>query len=305
MAKRVFLGIALSLGLLVLWGAVTIGPLVYRTRIGLKRYETVPPALPAGLNDTAILIFSKTNGYRDAEQITAANAALVELAGRHSWSSFVTENAAIFNPAQLQKFKAVVWNSVSGDVLTAEQRQAFKSWIERGGGFVGLHGSGGDPKYAWKWYVDDLIGAQFIGHTLGPHFQRATMVIEDPDHPVMRGLGSTWVRTEEWYSFAASPRSKGYHILARVDENTYQPRMRLIPFLEGKDIRMGADHPVVWWHCVGQGRAIYSALGHQAAAYSEPKHLQLIAGAISWAAGLEGPPCTSGAPTPGDSNEIR
>ncbi len=53
---------------------------------------------------------------------------------------------------------------------------------------------------------------------------------------------------------------------------------------------MGADHAVAWSHCVGNGRAFYSTLGHAPSTYAEPKHLQMIVGrAISWAAGCEGP----------------
>ena len=292
--KRALLILLCVIGIAVIGIAVMVGPELYRITIGLKRYESVPPVLPGGLNDKAILIFSKTNGFRDDDQIKTANAALADLAARRGWTSYVTENAAVFNPEQLKRFRAVVWSSVSGDVLTEDQRRAFKNWIEHGGGFVGLHGAGGDLKYAWKWYVEDLIGAQFIGHTMQPHYQQATIIIEDSNHPATRGLGSAWVRTDEWYTFAASPRRKGYHILARVDERTYNPSMKLLPFGKGTDIHMGADHPLIWYHCVGNGRAFYSALGHSASTYSEPKHLQMIAGAISWAAGFEGPECANG-----------
>ena len=216
------------------------------------------------------------------------------MARRQGWSSYTTENAAVFNPAQLARFKAVVWNSVSGDVLTARQRADFKAWLEHGGGFVGLHGAGGDPSYAWKWYVDELIGAQFTGHTLNPHIQQARLVIEYPQHPATSGLGPIWTRSDEWYSFATSPRSKNYHILVSIDESSYKPVSGLIPFMKPKSIAMGKDHPLVWSHCVGEGRALCSALGHTALSYSEPKHLQLIQGAIAWAAGLDGPDCGTG-----------
>ena len=295
MIKRLLWGALLIAGVLVLALAVKFGPMIYRAEIGFKRYETVPPALPESLGDKAILIFSKTNGFRSDDQIEAANAALSGLARQHGWSSYVTENAAVFNPEQLRRFKAVVWNSVSGDVLTEEQRHTFKQWLEQGGGFVGLHGAGGDPSYAWKWYVEDLIGTQFIGHTLSPQIQQATLIIEDANHPATRGLGSTWVRSDEWYSFAASPRTKGFHILISIDESSYRPMMALPLFGEIKDIRMGKDHPLVWWHCVGKGRALYSALGHAASSYEEPKYLQTLAGAISWAAGWESAACGSAA----------
>ena len=295
MLKRVAWTVLALLLAAVLAIAVWIGPMLYRVFVGLNEYETVPPTLPANLGDRAILIFSKTNGFRDGAQIDAANAALVAIAKRQGWTPFVTESGATFTPAILRRFKAVVWNSVSGDVLTTDQRAAFKNWLEQGGGYVGLHGAGGDPSYKWRWYVDDLIGAQFIGHTLGPHIQQATLRIEDQNHPATRGLGQTWVRSDEWYSFAPDPRAKGYHILVTVDERSYRPVEQLLPFLKANDIRMGADHPLVWTHCVGRGRALYSALGHTASSYAEPKNVALMAGAIAWAAGFAGPGCENGA----------
>ena len=295
-AKRIAWTILALVGLGSLWAAITIGPMTYAALVGYKIYETVPPKLPGDLGAKSVLFFSKTNGFRDEEQIQAANAALAAIAKRQGWSSYTTENAAIFNPAQLSHFQAVVWNSVSGDVLTAQQRADFKAWLEHGGGFVGLHGAGGDPSYAWNWYVDGLIGTQFIGHTLNPHIQRATLVIEDSQHPATQGLGSSWVRMDEWYSFATSPRSKGFQILVSIDESSYRPVEGLLPFLKPKDISMGKDHPLVWSHCVGKGRALYSALGHTASSYAEPKHLQLIQGAIAWAAGYAGTGCADNAP---------
>lgn len=296
-ARKILRWVLVLLLLAVLALALWIGPMLYRAMVGFKVYETTPPSLPAALAAPAVLIFSKTNGFRNDEQIEAANKALEAIAKRQGWSSYTTENAAVFNPAQLARFKAVVWNSTSGDVLTVQQRADFKAWLEAGGGFVGLHGAGGDPSYAWQWYVDELIGTQFTGHTLGPHIQPGRLVIEDQEHPATQGLGATWERSDEWYSFTASPRAKGYHILITIDEASYKPVSRLLPFTTPKDISMGKDHPLVWWHCIGKGRALYSALGHTAESYAEPKHQQMIQGAIAWAAGLEGPDCGTAAAT--------
>lgn len=285
------LGLFLALMLIFVVG---IGPANFgRLVLGIGRsYDRQPPILPAALTGTTVLIFSKTNGYRDDPQIRAANVALASIARGRGWTTYTTENAAIFNAAQLKRFRVVVWSSVSGDVLTPEQRAAFKHWIEAGGGFVALHGAGGDPAYDWKWYVDDLIGAQFIGHTMGPQFQKATLIVEDRTHPATRHLPAQWSRTDEWYSFTSSPRGKGYHILATLDEQSYDPAVKFLPLVKPLDIRMGKDHPMIWTHCPGRGRAFYSALGHQPAAYSEPAHLRMIEGAIAWAAGLEGPACS-------------
>jgi type 1 glutamine amidotransferase len=290
--KMSLVGGAGVLGLALITVAITFGPIVYRSAIGLHRYETVAPILPAQFDGPAILVFSKTNGFRHEEAIPAANRAFSGIAKSRGWSVFLTEDAGIFNAEQLGRFKAVVWNNTSGDVLTSAQRTAFKAYLEAGGGFVGIHAAGGDPKYAWRWYVDDLIGAQFIGHTLSPQYQEATIRIEDNTSPATKGLGSSWVRTDEWYSFESSPRAKRYHILANLDESSYSPFMTF-PLLKPRDIHMG-DHPIIWSHCVVNGRAFYSALGHLASAYEEPKYLQLLEGATAWAAGLEGSRCAEG-----------
>lgn len=263
--------------------------MIQRTMLGgLKVYETEAPAIPGDIKHPAILVFSKTNGFRHVGAIPAANAMLAAAARENDWGYFQTENGATFNPELLKKFDAVVFNNVSGDVFTPVQRAALKAFLENGGGFVGIHGSGGDPAYDWKWYVEGLIGAQFIGHPMNPQFQQATVQIEDNSHPATMGLPATLSRIDEWYSFEKSARQPGYHVLATIDEATYANRKMFT-----KDLTMGSDHPLVWWHCVGKGRVFYSAMGHQPEAYSEPDYRKLLIGAIGWAMRQDGTDCSA------------
>lgn len=239
--------------------------------------DTAAPALPR-LRSGAVLILSKTNGFRDPEQIDAAKTVIADLVRKQGRDVFETENAAVMNARDLAKFGTVVFNSTSGNIFDAGQRAAFKAWVERGGGVVLLHGAGGDPSYDWKWWPDMLIGAQFIGHTGRPkQFQQATIDVVDRQHLAMRRLPAKWVRTEEWYSFDRVPTGNGTRILATVDETTYAP------FPER--VRMGKPHPVIWSRCIGKGRAIFSSLGHKAETYAEPLHQTLIGDAIRWASG--------------------
>ena len=94
----------------------------------------------------------------------------------------------------------------------------------------------------WQWYRDNLIGATFTAHIMGPQFQTAAVVLENHQHPVLRGLPDIWQHEEEWYSWERSPRTEGFTILATLDENSYLP----VADFMGKqwDLRMG-DHPVV------------------------------------------------------------
>ena len=265
--------------------AVSVGLVLRRVYYGKHVYETVPPALPAQLATPAILVFSKTNGFRHEEAIPAANAAIDAMARGRGWGTFFTENGAVFNPPDLGRFAVTVWNNTSGDVLTPEQKEAFRTYIENGGGFVGIHGAGGDPRYEWRWYVDTLLGAQFKAHPLRPQFQNATIRVEDPADPATAHLPAEWSRIDEWYSFTNNPRAGGAHILATLDERTYSPKLFFM------DIAMGSDHPIAWKRCVGKGRVFYSALGHPASAYQEPLHLKVLEGAIAWAAGVAGQGC--------------
>ena len=281
MIRQVVRWVLIASGIGVLAGALAVGVIAWRLYYGAGVYETVPPDLPARLQAPALLVFSKTNGSRHADGIAGANGALEAIAQARGWSIFFTENGAAFNDQYLDRFAATVWNNTSGDVLTPDQKDAFRRYIERGGGFVGIHAAGGDWRYEWRWYVNTLIGAQFTGHPLLPRFQGATVRTEDSDHPATRHLPKEWLRVDEWYSFDRSPRLNGARILASLDEHTYRPRM------VGMDIGMGSDHPIVWSRCVGQGRAFFSALGHSASAYEEPLYRQMLEGAVAWAAGLE------------------
>src|SRR5262245_7204560 len=282
----VALAVIVGIGVALAWTQLKNA---WRATHPVAAYDTEPVALPAALGSPAVLLFTKTNGFRHEEGIPAGVALIESIAKRRGWSVFHTESGAVFTPEHLPRFAATVWHQVGGDVLHDPHKSALESWIEGGGGWVGIHGAGGDSFYAWPWYKDVLLGALFIGHPMGPQFQDATLVVEDRTHPATAGLPERFVHNEEWYSFDRNPRANGYHILATVDESTYSPRLHLLGM--DRDLHMGSDHPVIWWHCVGKGRAFYSALGHQAKSYQEPEIQKLLEGGIAWALGVEGEGC--------------
>ncbi len=284
--KRVLFGLLAVLLLGAALAAWRIWPSIRAARGGQPPVvDTTPPELPAELGrrgTLAILLFSKTSGFRHEEAIPACEKSVREIAARRGWQVFATENAAVFEDGMLARFRVVVGNNITGDNWSAEQKAAFVRWAEAGGGFVGLHGAAGTSFRYWDWYTDVLLGgARFLGHPMFPQFQQATLRFEDRTHPATKHFGETWTHTDEWYTFETSARAVGSRVLATLDESSYAPEAF------GEDLRMG-DHPIVWSACPGRGRSFYSALGHTAETYARPEHAQMLEGAIAFAAGLEG-----------------
>lgn len=241
------------------------------------RYDNDRPSFSIPAGKPRLLIFEKMTGYRDGPAVEAARAALQSMASRKGWAVAITDKGGAMTPSILRQFDLVVWNNVSGDVLTKSQRKAFETYMYRGGGFVGIHSASGDFATYWDWYTDMLIGARFAGHPLNPQFQAATLKVDNPTHPVAQGLPAQWGMIDEWYSFKSNPRASGSDIIATLDETTYKPEG-----LKGQNLRMG-DHPIAWTRCIGRGRAFYSAIGHRPEIYSDPIYVTMLENAVQWA----------------------
>ncbi len=227
------------------------------------------PSPRAGFN---ALVFSKTLMFRHAS-ITNGIAAIRKLGAENHFQVDATEDASWFTQTNLARYKVVIFLSTSGDILNDEQQTAFREFIERGGGLVGVHAAvAGDvaTEGGWPWYGDALC-ARFTNHSA---IVRATVEIEDARNPSTVGLPKRWERRDEWYNFIESPRGK-VRVLASLDESTY------------KGGTMHGDHPVAWCKKIGRGRVWYTALGHTEASFTEPLFLQHLLGGIQVAAGAK------------------
>ena len=216
-----------------------------------------------------VLVFSKTTGFRH-DSIPAAVATIHRLGRAHRFGVERTEDERRFTDRSLERYDAVVFLSTTGEPLARQShRRAFRRYIRRGGGFVGVHAAS-DSFGHWPWYVG-LVGARFRRHA--PGTSAADVVVEDRRAPATRGLPRVWRRVDEWYAFRSNPRDR-VHVLARLDERTYAPG----------DAAMGADHPIAWCHRYDGGRSVYTAMGHTSASYREPLFVDHLLGAIKMAA---------------------
>jgi len=234
-------------------------------------YDYVAPVLPVFSSEKTILVISKTNSFRHHEAIPSANKTLNNIAEKYSWNIFFTENAAIHNQEQLNKFDLIIWNNVTGDILTDQQKIDFKEYMLSGGTWFGIHGSGGTIKHPWEWYIHEFLNADFKGHPMIKHIQIADVVF-NKDSPISDKLPDVWQHSDEWYSFYDAPDKESTQIVAWLDEASYS-----VPSY----LKMGA-HPIVWKDKIGEGHMVYSAIGHTKESYTSPEYIQLIENVIVW-----------------------
>lgn len=210
----------------------------------------------------AVLIFSKTNGFRH-ESISAGIEAIKKLGASNGFDVVATEDSLDINKSNLKKFAAVIFLSPTGKVFGPEQEEAFQNYIEQGGGYVGIHAAT-DCEYNWPWY-GKLAGAYFKGH---PSQQEAKLIIVNKNHPSTADLPDTWVRKDEWYNF--KDISPDITVLIKIDESSY------------KGGENGGDHPMAWYHAYDGGRAFYTELGHTNESFSDPLYLKHLLGGIEY-----------------------
>ncbi|GAA4336684.1 hypothetical protein GCM10023149_45740 [Mucilaginibacter gynuensis] len=155
---------------------------------------------------------------------------------------------------------------------------AFIKYINKGrGGWIGFHHASllgeFDGQQMWQWFYQFMGGIRFKNYIAT--FASATVKVEQPAHPVMKGVPHAFVvDKDEWYTYDKSPRAN-VQVLASADESTYQP---------ATDIKMG-DHPVVWTNPKYKARNIYIFMGHSPELFSNTAYTKLFTNAIFWAAG--------------------
>jgi len=215
-----------------------------------------------------VLVFAKTAGFHH-ESIPAGIKAIIKLGAENDFTVDTTTDAGKFTAANLKQYACVIFLSTTGDVLNSEQQTAFENYIKAGGGFAGIHAAT-DTEYDWPWY-GNLVGAYFVSH---PSQQTATINVINPGTIATRHLPAEWKRKDEWYNFKWMTKEPVI-ILLSIDENSYDPG-------NGK---MGANHPMAWYHNYDGGRSFYTELGHTDESYADKLYLQHILGGIEYAMG--------------------
>ena len=81
-------------------------------------------------SDPAILVFSKTAGFRH-ESIDSGIEALKKIGAEHGYRVEATEDASVFNDESLAGFNAVVFLNTTGDILNKTASRMISSDLFR------------------------------------------------------------------------------------------------------------------------------------------------------------------------------
>ena len=146
----------------------------------------------------------------------------------------------------------------TGMELAKEQEEGLCDFIEKGGGFVGIHSASDSFKNADRYW--EMVGGRFAGHGGGKY----TVYIYDHDHPITKGLKDFEIEDETY--------CHNYHRNAQMRSLT---RMN----------RGNERQSMSWVSFYGRGRVFYTGNGHGRQAWSNPHFQQLVVRAMYWAAG--------------------
>jgi type 1 glutamine amidotransferase len=210
--------------------------------------------------------------------VDAAKLWLAQEAVRDHFTIDYIENTDPINDAYLAHYQLFIQLNYPPYNWTPAAVAAFQRYIEEGrGGWIGFHHATllghFDGFGLWPWFSDFMGGIQFKDYVAT--FASATVHVEDPHHPAMQGLGSSFpIENEEWYTWDKDPRPN-VHVLATVDENSYTPETT---------IKMGGDHPVIWTNEHMKARNIYIFMGHHPELFQNKSFTTLFHNSILWAA---------------------
>jgi type 1 glutamine amidotransferase len=269
-----------SVGSVIVLLAILMSVFIYKIKYGFPvSYETAAPTIDFPSNQMAVLLFSKSTGFRHGESIETGKLVFGDLAKKNNWFLYSTEEGGVFNPEQLSKFDAVVFNNSTGRLLNDDQQKVFQEYVENGGSLIGIHGAG-DDSHHWVWYEQNLVGSLFSHHSLNPQFQETEITLDAVQDSLMsQGLPVRWTHADEWYVFFENPRDKGFNIIYTIDGEKINPDGTML-FTKDKNFGMGKDHPVAWYRITGKGRTFYTSMGHDASAWQQDAFVRMLENAV-------------------------
>ena len=205
--------------------------------------------------------------------VKEANRWFPKMAAEHHFIYDATNRWDNLNADFLAGYQVVIFLDTRPE--TPAQREAFRQYMENGGGWIGFHFAAfaltpSQFPQNWDWYHQDLLGAgSYAGNTWRP--TSAILKVEDMAHPITAGLPSTFKASpNEWYKWTLDLQTNNnIKILLSIDPTSFPLGTGPKPH----EIWHKGYYPVVWTH--QRYRMVYINMGHNDIDYANKTNKEL------------------------------
>lgn len=168
---------------------------VKKMQVAMPARARVQPVQPR-----KVLVFSRSWGYKHSAIPYGAKAFEIMARKTGAFEVVVTNDDAMFEPANLKQFDAVVFNNTNNEIFLPENfeklsaqekadatvrdemlKKSFVEFLSSGKGLVVIH-AGVASFRNWPEF-GEIIGARFDNHPWGAG-STVTLRVEEPSHPV-------------------------------------------------------------------------------------------------------------------------
>ncbi len=226
---------------------------------------------------TRVLVYTRnhvTNGHGYVhDNIASSVEAIRKIGSENGFSVDVADDPSVFNVANLRRYRTLIFSNSNNEAFENDaQRDAFRRFIHRGGGFVGIHSASGSERH-WPYFWS-VLGGSFAAH---PHYQSFTVRVVDKSLPEMKTLPASFLWTDECYFI--DHLNPDIHPVLTTSKSE-------IDGTEAMHLDLAAypqNLPLAWFHRFDHGREFYVALGHAKEDYVNPIFLKVLTAGILWA----------------------
>lgn len=220
-----------------------------------------------------IAFFTARNDQAHISFVHEANRWFPKMGEKYNFKYDSTKDWNNLNAAFLSKYQVVLFLDTRPD--SPAQREAFRKYMEGGGGWMGFHFAGfaltpSDFPQNWDWYHNEFLGSgSYVSNTWRP--VSAILRVEDETNPATKHLPKTFKSSpSEWYRWSNDLRTNpNIKILLAIDSTSF-------PLGTGPklyEIWHSGYYPVAWTN--KNYKMIYMNMGHNDIDYENKTNKEL------------------------------
>jgi len=220
-----------------------------------------------------IAFYTERNDLAHISFVHEANKWFPKMGSQYDFTYDSTNDWTKLNTSFLANYQVVLFLDTRPDA--PEQREAFKTFMDNGGAWMGFHFAGfaltpSEFPQNWDWYHNEFLGAgQYVSNTWRP--TSAFLRVEDSTHPATKNLPAVFKSSpNEWYRWERDLRKNpDIKILLSIDSSSF-------PLGTGPkqyEIWHSGYYPVAWTN--KKYKMIYVNMGHNDIDYDNKTNKEL------------------------------